>query len=299
MKKPKDSIQHKKIGMVGLTVVCVIGIIYILCFPFTALAADTPGAEKLQMCTECHDELANALKMGVHGLIDKKGLASQANAQMSCESCHGDVSKHLDQPEAGTIFAFKDSEKPNVKSDRCLRCHKANHGEYFASFHGKASLDCTRCHQVHGGAVQNLLKTERSQLCTSCHEDVLAKFKLNEHHRLPEGTMDCMSCHDPHKPSSRERLGGFKQETCYKCHTDKQGPFLYEHASVRVEGCTACHNVHGSTNRHLLINQSVSELCFSCHAAAPGWHSRFTPATNCTSCHFSIHGSNLSPKFLK
>jgi hypothetical protein len=34
--------------------------------------------------------------------------------------------------------------------------------------------------------------------------------------------------------------------TCVKCHGDKRGPFTFEHAPVRLEGCGACHQPHGS-----------------------------------------------------
>jgi predicted CXXCH cytochrome family protein len=85
-----------------------------------------------------------------------------------------------------------------------------------------------------------------------------------------------------------------------QCHTDKSGPYLFEHGASRIEGCTACHEVHGSPNRHMLTQQSISDLCFSCHTHAVSWHSRFnSTSTNCTVCHSTIHGSNLSKIFLK
>ncbi len=111
--------------------------------------------------------------------------------------------------------------------------------------------------------------------------------------------MECISCHDPHKPSSRMMLGGFKQEACVRCHADKDGPYVFEHPALRVEGCVACHSPHGSPNRHLLHFQKDAELCLSCHALVPGFHSRFTLDTNCANCHSSIHGSNLDPGFLR
>jgi DmsE family decaheme c-type cytochrome len=144
------------------------------------------------------------------------------------------------------------------------------------------------------------LKASATKTCFSCHEDIFAKFNLNERHRLQEGILGCTSCHNPHEPATKERLGGFKQEACLKCHTDKGGPYLYEHGSSRVEGCTICHDSHGSPNRHMLTYQSIADLCFSCHIATPQWHSRFGEKTsNCTSCHSTIHGSNLSKIFLK
>lgn len=49
----------------------------------------------------------------------------------------------------------------------------------------------------------------------------------------------------------------------------------------------------------MLTFQAVAELCYSCHVAVPGFHSRFTLDTQCTNCHSSIHGSNLDPYFLR
>jgi predicted CXXCH cytochrome family protein len=112
---------------------------------------------------------------------------------------------------------------------------------------------------------------------------VVAQFALNEKHR----------------PDPREALTGAKQRQCQTCHADKTGPFVIEHDAVRVEGCMACHDAHGSPNRHMLSFQSVGELCYSCHALVPSFHSRFTPETVCTNCHTSIHGSFLDRSFLR
>ena len=140
----------------------------------------------------------------------------------------------------------------------------------------------------------------KSKMCLSCHEDVYAEFKLNEKHKLQEGVLECTSCHDPHGPMVGKNLSVVKNETCAKCHRDKDGPFIYEHEASVIEGCTTCHVPHGSPNRHLLNTQNVVQLCFSCHTAAPSWHSRFaTGGGNCVSCHSTIHGSNLDKIFLK
>jgi DmsE family decaheme c-type cytochrome len=159
-------------------------------------------------------------------------------------------------------------------------------------------MDCTNCHDQL--MKKSVVRESPTAICSSCHEDVLARFDLNERHRLQEGILECTSCHDPHAPAARERLGGFKHESCLRCHTDKGGPYFYEHEASRLEGCNACHEVHGTPNRHLLTHQSASDLCFSCHTRAVSWHSRFTSeSTNCTVCHSTIHGSNLSKRFLK
>jgi len=251
--------------------------------------AETKTAET---CVQCHEEVVKGLLRQPHAAIGGE----------SCTACHSGAEKHV-QEGGGTdnIFSFKPSDLPNQKAKVCLKCHADYGSRFMAGPHGKAPLDCLTCHSVHVvGTNPNLLKTSATKSCAPCHEDVFAKFALNERHRLTEGALGCTNCHNPHEPATRERLGGFKQEACLKCHTDKGGPYLYEHGSSRVEGCTMCHDPHGSPNRHMLTFQSVGDLCFSCHVNAPQFHRNFTErTTNCVACHSSIHGSNLSPIFLK
>ena len=240
------------------------------------------------VCIECHDAIGHDVK-------------AQPHAGNDCTACHGDVETHLEEGGGPNIFSYGEKESAHDKSAQCLNCHTKTTGRYFSSPHGKSSMDCTSCHTIHTAMVRPaLLKTSATKNCATCHQDVFAQFQLNERHRLQEGILDCASCHDPHAPSSMMRLGGFKQESCLKCHTDKGGPFLHEHGASRIEGCRACHEVHGSPNRHMLTHQSVSDLCFSCHVMAPSFHARFDSySTNCTVCHPTIHGSNLSKIFLK
>jgi len=248
-----------------------------------------PQEKDIEICAECHDDLAKAFMSKPHAVNN------------SCTACHGDAETHIEEGGGPNIFAFKSTDIPIAKTEKCLTCHIKSNSAYFASPHGKGSMDCTSCHAIHASETNSsLLKVGPTKTCYVCHNEVFSEFQLNERHRLQEGIMDCTSCHNPHVPATRERLGGFKHESCFKCHTDKEGPYLYEHEASRIEGCTACHEVHGSPNRHMLTFQSVADLCFSCHGAAPDWHARFDAySTNCTSCHATIHGSNLSKIFLK
>ncbi|MGQ9672822.1 MAG: cytochrome c3 family protein [Candidatus Aminicenantales bacterium] len=264
--------------------------IFLVTLIFGVAAGVTPQAKEIETCTVCHEDLSRAY-----------GLTPHAGAQAGCTACHGQAEKHIEEGGKGNIFAFQSSDLSSEKSKRCLACHSKDHPRFLAGPHAKASLDCTSCHVVHSAEVSSsLLRNNDEKNCSLCHGDVFAMFQLNERHRLEEGILSCTTCHDPHEPASRERLGGFKNESCLKCHSDKGGPYLYEHQAQRVEGCTVCHEVHGSPNRHMLKFQNSADLCFSCHAAAPAWHSRFTSdATNCVTCHTAVHGSNLSRLFLK
>jgi DmsE family decaheme c-type cytochrome len=271
---------------VALVLACLVG---------PSVAGQEDGTSwSVQDCAACHDELAAKFARNPHSVLDREPDRRPEGYGSSCTSCHGDTTRHLEEAgEPGTIFHFGEDAPTAVKIDTCLRCHRDAHPRFERSPHGKAGMDCTSCHAIHAGTGEPpLLKTAegprdwpsqtlgvRSALCVECHTDVLTQFQFNEHHRLQEGILSCTSCHDPHEPPTRWQLGGFKRSLCIDCHRDKGGPFVFEHGSVKVEGCVACHTPHGSPNRHLLAFQSVGELCFSCHAAVPGFHAAFTVET--------------------
>lgn len=245
----------------------------------------------METCGTCHEDAVKAFQLNPHASAETAG----------CTACHDQAEKHREEGGKGNIFAFRPSDLPAEKSRKCLTCHSKDNTRYAASPHGKAALDCTTCHSIHAEDFSPpLLRTSANKNCSLCHQDIFAEFQLNERHRLQEGILSCTSCHNPHEPATRNRLAGFKQEECLKCHIDKGGPYVHEHLASRVEGCTICHETHGSVNRHMLKFQNTADLCFSCHAGAPAWHANFSSqGTNCVTCHTAIHGSNLDKRFLK
>jgi DmsE family decaheme c-type cytochrome len=278
------------------------------------MPADEPGTAtdfEVEICAACHDEVVSAFD-GPHAGLGGEG--SHHDLALSCAGCHGDPTAHV---EAGggtdTIVSFDEANGHLVNAKVCLECHGDTHPQFVRSPHAQAGMACQSCHSIHQPAagswamlrssetverpMENLSPASRK--CQECHGEVFDQFEFNERHRLQEGVLDCTSCHDPHAPATRTRLAGFKQEQCVECHADKGGPFVFEHGSVRIEGCVACHSPHGSPNRHMLKLHEVGALCYSCHSAVPGFHSRFTLETNCTNCHSSIHGSNFDRFFLK
>lgn len=255
----------------------------------------------VEECAACHEE--------------RVAQPHHAGGTVNCGNCHAGAMAHAESGgEPELVFGFGDDGTSQSRAEACLTCHWTEHPQFFRGPHAASGTDCATCHSIHEPSPKsrgNLLQTAdtlgrpmenlgaASAVCQSCHGEVFAQFDLNERHRLREGILDCTSCHDPHDVQPRAQLGGFKQQQCAECHADKSGPFVFEHGSVIVEGCTACHDPHGSPNRHMLTFQRTAELCFSCHATVPGFHSRFTIETVCTNCHSTIHGSNFDPAFLK
>ncbi len=170
----------------------------------------------------------------------------------SCGMCHEEMVKDFDHTaHSKTVVPSADE---NIKGQGCEACHGPG------SLHADAQ---TR--EEKRATIVNPGKDPRA--CYQCHLKQKAEFSLQYHHPLPEGKMTCTDCHDPHspegvRPGSIESLSGIN-DVCAKCHKDQSGPFVYEHEALR-EGCTVCHNVHGSINDKML-KQRDANLCLKCH----------------------------------
>ena len=195
----------------------------------------------------------------------------------------------------GKIVKFPEIE-PGQTQDVCLRCHSEDIGKMHIrrSAHLTGEIGCTSCHSIHSPLQAGaLLVVEQRSLCYGCHREIEARFNMPFKHRVNEGAMDCTDCHNPHGTalatwrtahSPRMVSHGLGNDiACTKCHSDKRGPFVHEHPPVRVEGCPACHNPHGSTNPRLLNRPSAFVLCLECHNDVGGfglrcrWHSFTEP----------------------
>jgi predicted CXXCH cytochrome family protein len=83
---------------------------------------------------------------------------------------------------------------------------------------------------------------------------------------------------------------------------------------VRLEGCMACHEPHGSANPRMLVRHEVRLVCLECHSnianplappptlggVPPAFHDlRSTRFQNCTVCHTKVHGSYVDRTLLR
>jgi len=220
-----------------------------------------------------------------------------------------------------------------IGNSACADCHKDYTRKFAGSAHSRVHIEgaamkgesgCESCHgpgSLHAatpatkGSIVNPRKDAAG--CFQCHLQTHAEFNLPQHHPLPEGKMNCVQCHDPHGFDIRKpaRVGlGFSRlnEGCAQCHREQTRAFVYEHEVMR-EGCTVCHQPHGSVNAKMLIERD-NNLCLKCHAQNPGTavvgtgglfigkidHRDFVRLGGCWSagCHTAIHGSNVSPRML-
>jgi predicted CXXCH cytochrome family protein len=209
-----------------------------------------------------------------------------------------------------------------VGTKACAECHEelvrdfktASHARLQAKGNNAIAYGCESCHgpgSIHakaGGGKDNIVNPKKSpQICFDCHLDKRGEFQLAFRHPVSEGKMTCSDCHDPHKGDILA-LGAAGQmaqnENCLKCHQNQRGPFVFEHEAIR-EGCTLCHNPHGSVNAKMLTERNAS-LCLKCHFRQPtgagqvligGWdHTAALQMGTCWSagCHEAVHGSHVS-----
>lgn len=129
---------------------------------------------------------------------------------------------------------------------------------------------------------------------------------MSFHHKVMNGLVECSDCHDPHGTQGEERRGAasLQNSLCTNCHTETAGPFVYEHPVMKTEGCTACHVSHGGAHPHLLLRGDTDSICRDCHFPRPdsktGAHlAAAKEQKSCIDCHADVHGSNVSPTFLR
>jgi predicted CXXCH cytochrome family protein len=293
-------------------------------------AADYVGSEA---CKTCHEPQFAWYSKTAHA----RAAHVETSKMQGCESCHGPGRLHVESGGDKTKIRTFEGESAKQVSENCLNCHagKEEHNNYKRGQHWRNDVACTACHTPHGEIIQpaqsvqpssekylsrlvssdaatslRMLKDKEPQLCMQCHSEMKAQFSMPFHHRVPEGAMRCSDCHNPHGGFElrQTRLVAGADAVCIKCHTDKQGPFVFEHAPLKIEGCTICHTPHGSNNPKLLTRSAVRQLCLECHSNTgtigipntPSFHNLAEPIfQNCTICHVKIHGSQVNQFFFR
>lgn len=245
-----------------------------------------------EKCAECHEQNYKTFAGTKHAHALASG--SSRTEGESCESCHGPMSKHLD--DADDTVKITD---PKAQAAICLQCHESGaRFSWKAGPHHSSETSCTSCHYTMEKRSERalLLKPTVTETCYQCHKEVRADQSKMSHHPVREGRMDCASCHNSHGSTPGLLIKATVNDTCFSCHADKRGPFVWEHAPVR-EACVTCHTPHGSNQRNLLTSKDPF-LCMSCHSYGghvnlPRYNRVSSPyGSGCSNCHITTHGSN-------
>ncbi|MBI4471497.1 MAG: DmsE family decaheme c-type cytochrome [Acidobacteria bacterium] len=223
------------------------------------------GSEACRVCHQASFEKFKETKMGKIVLNSPRtDLESKG-----CEACHGPGQAHVQsRGDKNLIMRFGDhSNLPREEQElQCLQCHEKGQRMFWkGSTHESRGLTCVSCHKVM--------------------EDNVAPSRFAE----PLADM-------------KKTVQPTKMEVCFECHDQRRAQLQRSSHMPLREGkvtCTNCHNPHGSPNPKLLMEASVNEGCYKCHAERRGPFLWEHPPVmeSCLNCH-EAHGSN-NPQLLK
>jgi len=200
-------------------------------------------------------------------------------------------------------------------TEACVVCHEDPAKSLQHTIHAGNAQGCESCHgpgQAHIDASGDKTKIvsfkalsplEASATCMGCHNKGDQKHWMGSMH--DSKNISCVSCHSAHPKDPvvpKALLSKPQMVLCTGCHLQKKAQLLRPgHMPVR-EGkmqCTSCHNPHGTPNDKMLLQTSVNQNCYTCHAEKRGPFLWEHPPVreNCLNCH-DAHGT-VHEKMLK
>src|SRR5580765_160599 len=125
-------------------------------------AATTIGAN----CASCHRAYVQSFALEIHGKTAKFLSDSRA---ATCEACHGDSTKHIENREKRIAAddidmptELKTKEARARANEKCLICHLRDRTrfQWAGGEHDRGDMSCMSCHNVHhnkfpGGVLAN------------------------------------------------------------------------------------------------------------------------------------------------
>jgi DmsE family decaheme c-type cytochrome len=233
---------------------------------------------------------------------------------MSLENMNADAESNDDPPVGYT----------SQGADTCLKCHDEDDSfpvlSIFETRHAVQSDERTpfagaQCEACHGPGADHARKVRpdehqapiisfkqsssfepdvQNEMCLQCHEEhSRASWQGSAHE---QNDVMCAQCHTVHARLDPVLQVQEEAEVCYSCHTSERSELM--RASVHPVragniSCSSCHNAHDSWAENLLIQPTLNETCYECHAEKRGpflWEHAPVPE-DCSICH-TPHGSN-------
>jgi DmsE family decaheme c-type cytochrome len=207
------------------------------------------------------------------------------------------------------------SQGEYVGIDTCVQCHEDVVKEWKHTPHAASSQGCEGCHgpgkaHVDGGGDKTKIRVfktlsarDSSATCMECHNKAGQKHWMGSTHDSRK--IACTTCHNPHPKGGmvpKALLVKPQMLLCTSCHLQKKAQLLRPGHMPLREGqmqCTSCHNPHGTPNDKMLLQTSVNQNCYTCHAEKRGpflWE-HAPVRESCLNCH-DAHGTN-NEKMLK
>jgi DmsE family decaheme c-type cytochrome len=183
----------------------------------------------------------------------KHGTLADARTP-TCTSCHGESETHINRPA---------DAKERPKPERVFN---------------KTS--------VTSADAQN-------QACLTCHQGGKRIHWQSSMHASRDTT--CTTCHQVHTAHDKVRDKLTQPEVCFTCHKDQRAQINRPSRHPIREGmvsCSDCHNPHGTVGPAMMVRDTVTDTCDTCHMEKRGPFVRNHPPVqeNCAICH-NPHGT--------
>ncbi|HAF30638.1 MAG TPA: hypothetical protein DCG75_16475 [Bacteroidales bacterium] len=252
--------------------------------------------ETFELCVSCHDNVQDEMK--------KENVHAPADDCLNCHQAHVSEEKYLLEQKI---------------ADNCYSCHDQVNAKKYAHLPVQEG-ECNVCHSPHGSPFEQFLLSKEADLCLSCHQETIwktykkkeqAQNNLSIHAAIEMGA--CSSCHNPHSSDYHSLLtknfpvGLYSTaekenfEVCFDCHDSnmltedvkestsfRNGDQNLHYLHINGEkgrNCNTCHDMHSSTNEHLILNKVMFGK----------WEMqmKYKPSENGGSCAPGCHGETI------
>jgi DmsE family decaheme c-type cytochrome len=227
-------------------------------------------------------------KSAEHASYTRKGADT-------CAMCHDEDSALPVFPITMTKHAQPADKRTPFAGLQCESCHGpgAAHAKWVQPGEKQAPI-------ITFGADSQLTAGQQNDICLRCHrggERIAWHSSLHD-----ESNVSCTRCHRIHVARDPILETRTQPTVCYQCHKKERSDFLKPSKHPVRYGkmaCSDCHQVHGGSSPAALMQPTLNQTCFTCHADKRGpllWeHSPVTE--DCGICH-DAHGS-VHPALLK
>ena len=236
-----------------------------------------------QKCKECHEDKHHDWMNSLHSKINLNTVntgstLSQAiysvESTISCESCHGPASKHV-QNTKSPMFTASLSD-PIRSNEVCFQCHMRNSNKQIETQNLQAkelwidAKDHLKGYEpgkplinyMHPAPFSLGKETEEFWANSSAKKN---RTQGNEyiHDRMYAHGITCINCHDPHKlTNTAQKSQG--NDACMKCHSF--GSIIGPHQDT-----LEAHTHHKA--------DSIGSSCIECHMPKTAKHTEKSPFT--------------------
>lgn len=180
-------------------------------------------------CLRCH--VSGAVKQDT-GTQNRYSGVPFLNGGITCESCHGDTSKHVASGGKVPVVNLAALD-PDRRDSVCLNCHLEgdsniqHRGVSVADFKAGDKITDFVSYYVRAGAG-----------ATNRGVSQVEALNLSMCKRMSGDRMTCSTCHDPHYTPPAGKRAAFFRAKCLTCHNEAK--FATAHYSNNPD-CTSCH----------------------------------------------------------